>query len=571
MKEFYLNNPQLKRANVNIQFTEDQIAELDKCSKDPVYFIENYIKIITLDKGIQSIQLYGFQKKIIKTIQDNRFVICKIARQSGKSTTTMAWALHYIMFNPNVNVCVLADKGVTSKNLLGIVKTAYQNLPKWMQLGIVEWNKTSIIFENGSKIIASPTSANSARGTSVNVLILDEFAHVQNNVAEEFYSSAYPTISSGQTSKIIVISTPKGMNLFYKLWTDAVNKRNQYIPIEARWTEVPGRNQAFKDTTIANFASGNKEAQWRAEFEVEFLGSENTLINPTKIGAIPSIDPIARRPDGLEVFKFPEKDKTYIICVDTSRGYGLDFHVAQVIDVTFMPYEIVAKYRNSELSPQLLPNVINRIGLEYNQASVLVEINDLGVSVAESLKMDLEYPNMILVANMGKKGQKANGGYGEKVQSGLNMSHAVKQYGCAVLKDLIENDKLIINDFDTICELSTFVSSGKTYAASEGHHDDCVMPLVMLGWLINQTYFKELTNTNTKKRLFEEKMKQIEESVSLFGYIEDGITDYEEENENSWLNDINPNLNINKENVDELLKEISKDEKKTMKKQANDW
>ena len=459
---------------------------------------------------------------------------------SHNSTTTMSWALHQLLFNPNISIAVLANKQTTAKGLLAMLKTAYENLPKWMQQGVTEWNKHSIQLENGSKVVVASTSSSAARGGSHNIIILDEFAFVPANLAEDFFSSVFPTISAGKNTKLVVISTPCGLNLFYKMWMDSVTGRNTYVRVEAKWNEVPGRDEKFKQEMMANFA-GNKEARWSAEFEVEFLGSDNTLLSPAALSSLSYISPVTTTKDGFKIYEPPIPEHIYTVCVDPSQGLDQDYHGISIIDCTKMPYKIVAIFRNNQMSPQLLPNVINSIARQYNNAYVLVEVNDpMGQSIAEHLESELEYQYLVHVSQMtNKKGQRADGGFGGRSQKGIKMSYQIKNYGCSVLKDFIENQKMIVNDFDLIAELSTFVKAKNTYAASEGNHDDLVMSIVCFCWLTSQEFFREYTNTDIKRRLFEEKIKKIEDDVSLFGFIEDGVEHEgdDERNFEQWLAD----------------------------------
>ena len=220
----YLGNPNLKGPGVKIEFTKEQVEEYVKCANDPIYFIKHYIKIVTLDKGLVPFELYDYQEDIVSKIHNNRYVIAKLPRQSGKSTTVIAYILHYILFNQNMSVAILANKQTTAREMLSRLKLAYEYLPTWLQQGILEWNKGSIQLENGSKILASSTSASAVRGGSYNMLFLDEFAFVPGNIAEEFFSSVFPTITSGVSTKVLLISTPNGLNMFYKLWKGATKK-----------------------------------------------------------------------------------------------------------------------------------------------------------------------------------------------------------------------------------------------------------------------------------------------------------------------------------------------------------
>lgn len=522
--ENYLGNPLLKGTNVQVNYTQEQVEEYLKCAEDPVYFIEKYIKVVNLDHGLVDFNLYPFQKRIVETVHKNRFTICKIPRQSGKSITVTSYLLHYCLFNPNVRVAILANKGNTAKELLDRFKTSYENLPRWLQQGIVEWNKFSVQLENGSKIISAATSSSAVRGGSFNIIVLDEFAYVPTNFAEDFFSSVYPTISSGKNTKCIIISTPKGLNHFYKTWVGAVGNKNSYVPVEANWYDVPGRDAKFKQETIAN----TSEAQWNVEYECQFLGSDNTLISPSKIANMVFGVPVNSTKEGMDIYEYPQKDHIYSICVDTSRGDNLDYHAFVVIDCTQMPYRQVAKFRNNTISYQLFPHYIKKAGDMYNEALVLLEINDLGQVVADILHEELEYGNILAVSNRVKKGQKADGGFGSgKAQMGVRMSGTVKKIGCGSLKDMIENDRLIIQDFETISEFSTYVSNGTSYEATEGYNDDLISCLVMFGWKSTQTYFKDFTNTDVRKKIYEEQIKKIEEEISPFGFssIEDDIED----------------------------------------------
>ena len=525
--DHYLGNPLIKAANTPVEFTPEQIEEYLKCSTDPIYFIETYIKIVQVDRGLIPFDMYDFQRNIVRTIHDNRFTICKLPRQSGKSTTMISYLLHHILFNQDKKVAILANKLTTARELLQRLKKSYENLPKWLQQGIVEWNKLSIHLENGSKVIASSTSSSAVRGDTYSVILLDEFAFVPNNIAEDFFNSVYPTISSGESTKVVIVSTPKGMNMFYKLWKNAENEKNSYVPIEVLWNEIPGRDRKFKEETIRN----TSERQWMQEFECAFLGSEDTLISSAKLATMVFEDPVRSAADGLDIFEEPKKDNVYIMCVDTCRAQGADYHAFSVIDVTQMPYRMVAKYRNNTLPVLMYPTVIDKMGKYYNNAHILLEINDVGSEVADILYQELEYENVLLVSNRGKKGQKVDGGFGEsgKVQFGVRISYQIKKLGCSILKEMIEQDKLVVTDLDVISELSTFISKGISHEASEGYHDDLVDTLVLFSWLTTQTYFREIIDIDTRKKLYEKRLQDLEASLSPFGFIEDGIVDFETE------------------------------------------
>ena len=517
----YLGNPLLKKANVQVEWTKDQILEYQKCMQDPLYFCQKYIKIVSLDEGLVPFDVYNFQKEMLGTIHNNRFTICKLPRQSGKTTTIISYILHYVLFNEQMRVAILANKAATARDILSRLQLAYENLPKWMQQGVMSWNKGSLDLENGSRIVASSTSSSAVRGGSYNMIFLDEFAFVPHNVAEDFFSSVYPTISSGQKTKVVIVSTPNGMNLFYKLWSDAESGKNSYNPIEVHWSEIPGRDEKWKKETIAN----TSQEQFNREFECEFLGSINTLIHPTKIKSMVFDDPIQRNA-GLELYKKPKKDRTYTLVADVARGTENDYSAFLVFDVSELPYRIVAKYRNNEIKPLLFPNVIHDVAKAFNSAYVMIEVNDIGEQVATALQYDLEYDNIVMASMRGRAGQILGSGFsGGKVQLGVRTTKAVKMLGCSNLKQLIETDKLIINDYDLITEFSTFVKHGQSFQAEEGHTDDLAMCCVLFGWMTNQTYFKELTNVDIRERMFLEQQDQLEQDMAPFGFMDNGIDD----------------------------------------------
>ena len=519
MSEVYLGNPNLKKANTSIEFTADQIEEFIKCKKDPVYFARNYIRIVSLDKGLVPFEPYKFQEKLISRFHKNRFNICMMPRQTGKSTTSVSYLLHYIVFNDSVNVGILANKASTARELLSRLQLAYENLPKWMQQGIIAWNKGSMELENGSKVLAASTSASAVRGMSFNILFLDEFAFVPNHIADSFFASVYPTITSGKSTKVIIISTPQGMNHFYKMWTDAVNERNGYTYHEVHWSQVPGRDAKWKEETIKN----TSERQFTQEFECEFLGSVDTLISAAKLRALTFEEPISSN-KGLDVYEKPKDKSEYLLTVDVSRGIGGDYSAFIVFDITTVPYRVVAKYRNNEVKPMLFPNVINDVARAYNNAWVLAEVNDIGDQVASILNYDLEYPNVLMCAMRGRAGQIVGHGFsGTKTQLGVKMSVTVKKVGCANLKSIVEDDKLVFNDYDLINELTTFIQKKQSFEADEGFHDDLVMCMVIFAWLVQQDYFKEMTDNDVRKRIYDEQKNQIEQDMAPFGFITTGL------------------------------------------------
>ena len=516
----YLGNPNLKKGHTKSRFTKKQIEEVLKCLDDPKYFISTYLKIVTIDKGLVPFEMYDFQRTMVDTFHDNRFTICKLPRQSGKSTIIVSYLLHYVLFNDNVNVAILANKSSTARDLLGRLQLAYEHLPKWMQQGVLNWNKGSIELENGSRIVAASTSSSAVRGSTFNIIFLDEFAYVPNNIAEEFFSSVYPTISSGKSSKVMIVSTPHGMNMFYKMWVDAQNKRNDYAPIEVHWSEVPGRDEAWKEQTIRNTSI----EQFQTEFECEFLGSIDTLIAASKIKATPYITPLKTN-GRLSIFEEPVKGNTYLCTVDVARGTLKDYSAFIVYDVTNLPYRVVATFRDNEIKPMLFPEMIAKVCKQYDNAHILVEVNDIGAQISDGLHFEIEYPNVLMTTQKGRAGQILGAMFSQRgSQLGVRMTKQVKKMGTANIKSIIESDKLIINDFNIIEEMSTYTRKNQSWQAEEGCNDDYMTCLVILGWVANQRFFKEMTDRNIRAEMYKEQEKLIEQDMAPFGFVDDGIT-----------------------------------------------
>ena len=515
----YNNNPNLPREDYIHAFSQHEIDEYKKCAGDPIYFATTYMKIINVDKGLMPFEMWDFQQDMLKTFHENRFSICKLPRQVGKTTTAVAFLLHYILFNENVNVAILANKSSTAREILGRLQLAFEYLPRFLQHGIREWNKGSIELANGSRALADSTSGSSVRGRSFNAIFLDEFAFVPNNIAEAFFMSTYPTISSGNSTKVIIVSTPNGLNLFYRMWMDAIEKRSLYIPIEIHWSMVPGRDEKWKEETIRNTSA----EQFRQEFETEFIGSTNTLINPVKLRSLVFKTPI-RSEGKLDIYEDPIPEHTYVMTVDVSEGQNLDYSTYSIIDVTQIPYRQVAKFKDNTIQPMLFPSILYSIGHRYNEAFILVEINTIGLQVSDILHYELAYENIIKIELKGRQGQQYSGGFKKRLAFGLKQSVQTKKIGCANLKTLVESDKLILNDADTIMELTTFSASKQSFAAEEGNNDDLAMTLVNFGWLTGQRYFKENIKNDIRKTLQAEQLQITDADITPFA-IDDGLND----------------------------------------------
>jgi Terminase large subunit, T4likevirus-type, N-terminal/Terminase RNaseH-like domain len=514
----YLGNPNLKRSGVQVEWTPELMREWMKCAQDVIYFTEKYVKVIHVDRGLVPLILYDYQREMLLSMTNNRYTIVTTARQSGKSTTIVAAMLHYIIFNADKTVALLANKGETAREILGRVQLAYQHLPKWLQQGVTEWNKGSFALENNSRVIAAATSSDAIRGYSISQLFIDEAAFIDN--WDVFFTSVYPTVSSGTTTKVCLVSTPNGLNHFYKLWVGAMEKRNEYNPILVTWERVPGRDAEWARKTLA--AMGGDTEKFAQEYNASFMGSSGTLIAGWKLKELVHQEPLTKRM-GLYQYETPRPKHSYVMSCDVSHGKGLDYSAFHVIDVTKMPYRQVCAFRDNMTTPADYCEIINRVSKMYNEATVLVETNDIGQQVADSLYNDFECETLVYTENAGRQGKRISSGFGSAVDRGLRTTKTVKSIGCSLLKLLIEQNQLIINDFNTIEELGTFSKKNASYEAEPGCHDDLVMGLVLFSWMSDQQYFKELTDINTLMRLRDKSEDEMMEDLTPFGYIVDGL------------------------------------------------
>ena len=524
MGDGYLGNPNLKKIAEQIEWSPELLQEYMKCAKDPVYFAKEYIKIVHVDKGLIPFDMYDYQKNIVQKITDNRRLAVLTARQSGKTTTAVAVILHYILFNEFKTVAILANKGDASREVMARVKLAYEALPKWLQQGIEEWNKGNIALENGCQVLAGTTSSSAIRGKSVNFLYLDEVAFIEGY--DEFFASVYPTISSGESTKLLMTSTPNGLNHFWKTCKGAKEGTNGYEYEEVMWYDVPGRDEKWRLETIE--ALDHDEEKFNQEYCCQFLGSSGTLISGQALKNLAAEIPIAQS-EGLMQYVRPEKDKQYVITADVARGKGLDYSTFCVFDITEMPYRQVAAFRDNFIGPIDFASVLNRMGRVYNEAGILVEINDIGGQVTDVLLMDYGYENILYTQNSGRSGKVLSGGFGKNVDNGVRTTKTVKATGCSMLKMLVEQQQLIVQDFETIQELSRFSKRGNSYEAESGFHDDLVMNLVLFAWMTEQAYFKDMTDINTLIKLREKTDEQIEEEMLPFGFIDDGDDSFYED------------------------------------------
>ena len=516
VEQSYHGNPNLKPIGYEHNFTKDEFEEFVKCESDPVYFIENYCQIVTLDKGLQPFKLYDCQKKKVDFIMNNRKTILMEGRQQGKTVTAAACILHYSIFNADKNIAIMANKTAAAREVLNRYQTMYENLPIWMQQGVKTWNKGDVDLENGSRVFTSATTSSGIRGKSVNWLYIDEAAIIPNNIADEFFASVYPTISAGETTKILLTSTPLGYNHFWKFWNESEKGTNGFENMFIPHTEIPGRDDAWIEEQFKLLG----EVKFNQEVLCDFLGSTNTLISGKALSTMSSIDPVYKK-DGLEIYEEPQQDKYYVISADTARGIGGDYSAFIVVDITQMPFKVVGKYRDNKISPLLYPDFINKVAKDYNGAYVLLETNDIGQQVVDILHQELEYENIFSCVQEKNK-QYVSPGFGKQSTLGVRTSKAVKRQGCLALKSLIEEQKFLLFDAECISELSTFVERSGTFAADEGYHDDLAMCMVLFAWLSTNTFFKDLTNVDIRDNLYNSQMRMIENDLTPFGLVVDG-------------------------------------------------
>ena len=527
----YHGNPNLKPLAYQHDFSQEEIEEYIKCKNDPVYFIENYVKIITLDSGLQPFKLYDCQKKKVECIMNNRRVVLMEGRQQGKTVTSAACILHYTIFEEDKTVAIMANKSAAAREVLNRYQIMYENLPIWMQQGVKTWNKGDVELENNSKVLTAATTAAAIRGKSVNWLYIDEAAIIPNNVADEFFTSVYPTISAGETTKILLTSTPLGYNHFWKFWNESLEGVNGFENMFIPYYEIPGRDDKWLEEQKQLLG----DVKFNQEVMCEFLGSTNTLINAQTIQRLSTKDPEFTN-NGLDIYESPQENHYYAITVDTSRGIGGDYSAFVVVDITEMPYKVVAKYRDNKIAPMLYPDIIGKVGKDYNNAFILVEVNDIGQQVVEILHQEIEYENILSTVNEQQK-QYVSPGFGKSTKHGVTTSKQVKRQGCFAFKSLLEEQKMLIFDEHIIHEISTFTEKGNTYQADEGYHDDLVMCLVLFGWLSSQQFFKDMTDINTREGLYKQQMGDIETNLTPFIRLDGQEEEAEVIDGDLWLTD----------------------------------
>ena len=461
-------NPKVKQPFTQTFYTPEMINELRKCITDPVYFIRNYVYILHPIKGRVKFNLYDFQENMIRTYQNNRWCISKIARQSGKTETTAAYLAWFALFHPDKTILVAANKLANAKEIINRIQGIYEELPDWLKPGIdlSEWNKTSLSFENGSKIMAQATSANTGRGFAISLLYLDELAFVPPHIQQEMWTSIQPVLSTG--GSCIISSTPNGStDLYSEKFIEAESGKNDFVAIDVKWYQVPGRDENFKKTQIGLIG----QRRWDQEFECRFLTSDYTLID---LDALEHAEKFLAAPVmkvgslfGQEFWKAPSRASTYVVGVDPAQGVGSDFSVIEVYE--FPSMEQVAEYRTDSQSPAELYSYLKTLlrFLERNSRDVFysVENNAIGQAIIALYEAD---PNPLEKAIfMSEEG---------KDHLGYNSNNVTKNKALVAFKEMFERGHLKINSKHLIRECKTLVRKDNTFKAmlGVGNTDDCV-------------------------------------------------------------------------------------------------
>lgn len=515
----YKGNNFLKKSGTSINWTPEMLSEYIKCKDDIVYFTNTYIKIIHVDRGMINFIPFDFQEQIIETVHKNRFTILNCSRQSGKTTAISANILHYVIFNSEKTVALLANKGDTAREILGRIQLAYENLPTWLQQGVLKFNEGSLELENNSRIIATSTSSSAIRGYAISFLYIDECAFIEGWT--EFYKSVYPTISSGQQTKVVLVSTPNGLNFYYKLWSDAVKGISDYIPIKVTWRDVPGRDEEWRRQTIAN----TSEEAFTQEHEAEFIGSAGTLIDGWRLKELVEETPI-KTSAHLKQYKEAEEKHVYVLVADVSRGKGIDNSAYIVVDISQLPYTVVATYYCDTIPPDEFSEYIFRASEYYNKAFVLVENNDAGCQTIQVLNDTYECENLMGMMTDGQSRRVASVNGGQGFEFGVRTSKTVKAVGASRMKVLIENYSLMFGDKWIIDEINKFIRVGKSYEAQKEAHDDIVMCMLLFSWLTTQSIFEDMATMDARFIMQEQFGDRFQEEMLPFGFILDGIDTY---------------------------------------------
>ncbi len=476
------------RPGHKVNYTKEMVWELQKCASDIVYFAENYFTVLHPIHGKKRLceleGLYDFQKDMIKNFSENRFSIVLASRQVGKTTCSCIYLLWFALFNTDKTLAILANKQSTAQSIVGDIKIAYEQLPAFMKPGVKKYDALTIEFDNGTTVFSRATSEDALRGESVSLLFLDEFAFVPENVADAFWASNFPTISTG--GSIIIVSTPNGTaGLYYELWKKASNREKDnrgvlWKSIRIRWDQHPDRDEKWKDEMLESIG----KVKFSQEFDCSFTGSTYTLITGDTLEKLNSIDPAFYVEEGYYLWKRPEPNRIYLMGGDVAKGANSDFHVLNIFDVTDFykngKYEQVAIFRRNDISAFDFKDKIIEIGKQWNDAMVIIENNDIGHAVVQNLYFDDGYENTWFNQDKG--------------EYGIRATTKTKPIALSYFKEDIESFKMLIHSEDMVRELSYYeeIRTG-IFGARNGreYHDDTVASGYWVSYALRSLYFQD--------------------------------------------------------------------------------
>lgn len=487
-QKFYKNNQLIKNGYYEEKFTQEQIQEIIKCKQDIFYFFENYIKITTLDikEPIKLFKPWDFQKELLNRLLTERFNIVYSSRQSGKTTCCATFALWKVLFNPNFKILIAGDSATTAKKILASIKEIYENLPFFLQKGVLEWNKTEVLLDNKSFIKTVPTTENSGRGGTFNIIILEEFSFVKDSIAEAFQASVLPVICSGDATQVLIITTQNGKNFFYEMWQAAINGESIFKPFRIHWQDVPGRDEEWVKTQKQLLG----EKKFAREFVGEFDETHSSLVDVSKL------DFVKKEPIIIDDVLFYEKHNPtskYVITVDLGEGLGSDYSTFSVFEILGAVKQ-VCTYRNKENNDKFC-EVLLKTAKSYG-AKILFENNNDN-KIPYIFHNIYKYENLLFTKIENSTTTLCNKDFKSR-RVGLKPTSETRNVSITALKNMLESKEMIISDFDTFKELETFCKNSKgKYEATEDNHDDLVSALMLMAWLYNDEKFKETIEINT--------------------------------------------------------------------------
>lgn len=511
----YKGNADIKPAKCDLPLTKDHVEEFDYCAYHPIYTIRNYFKIVSEDRGVIPFELYDFQKTLIRNVFKKTRNLAMWARQSGKSSCIAAALLFYVMFNKSKTLGIISKQKSGAVEILDRIKTMYLNLPMWIKPAVTKWNNGSIEFANGCKIIASATTGASIRGKSLAFLYVDEICFISKKLWDSFYKATFPVISASKLAKIAITTTPNGKDHFYYMWQDAIKKRTEYETQKVIWTDVPGRDEKWRQLALADV--GGDEIAFKQEYMCDFIGASVEYISLEKIERIEDelvMDPILiDTNNSLHIFEQPQQGHDYCCTVDVSEGKGLDYQAAIVIDVTQMPLKVVASLKTNKLDTINYAEVLYQLGLKYNEAYMIVENNYS--DIAKDLWYNYEYENM-LNFHLGKSEYKQP----KNIEIGIRTTQKVRRIGEEYFKHLVENDKILLNDKRIIKELNNLEfneAKHRFVPRDETINDDMWAAMKCFSYIAKTFYFEAmLKNGKALTKMFAATNNDEDEDVLPF-------------------------------------------------------